>query len=961
MAPTSFWQKRDIVILADNLQDWKDAEGDDERQEELVKNTIERLQELREYAFDRETRELVVKWYTDQREEREKLRKEMFKLGKDVSWQTVAAREREGDLADIIADLGQGREKDPKVYLSLYQTARSKLCKGISKKEEEDYRATADLWNRTEWPPDLQQKTLLRHGTDMVLDFQRIMYRKTGLRTFTLGFVKASNGRPGIVEFDFNDQLPINGEEGTEPQRFIDAYPDFKRGHTYEMWKKYAEDVMDGDGFPADGQLGAAQLIANLDWELDEDRYPLLPDADHECFAKTDTKRAVLGTFVRMTYRRYTGRPKAKVPWQSLSEESDTFIDEAFLPAGHVLSDPNKMRVGDLDAILKHWRERQDDQGSLLVFRFKAWRNSNREVVVIDESNEERYSDDESSSSDEEPPPKRAPAGRPPAPARRRKRSPTPDSDDAEAEFFQGGDIDQSYNSLFEDPAGSDDDDQEPSPPRLTKADKGKARANAASPSRPASPPRGPSNATTNQADRPAKPAKDVSQKPTSATAKKTTFRPAFPPGTGPGRGSNTTGESKGTKDKSASKPNTTGPSAEPAAVQKATARPKPRPRRQPAAEPDPTEDAAEAPPDERRKARRSDKDQTTGARPAKPKPVPRHKVPKPAADADGAEGAPANESKDTPARGGKPARPKPVPRRKVAEPPADADGADSAPGNESKAAPPKGKAKPPATKETAPKGAKPAAASSKQAGSSRRALVPAESDADDDEVQIVGHTKKVVPVRSPSDPDYDSPVTVENTRLARRAYLLSMTSEDGTRGMVEATEHLPEKGGWRSSTRWDWARWDYPRETCSNVIHTKPNVLSQFRRWLTLMEGSLAENTIGQDDALLVALAILSVIRDIETKVDHRSDDEIPQYVLESQMGEKVVVELVKHCEALAQLFVNIAAYAQRKRKAGPDDISAIGARVKRHRGEDSASPAKQKKPAKAGPSKPGPKGRGK
>ena len=44
------------------------------------------------------------------------------------------------------------------------------------------------------------------------------------------------------TRWDYNNAYPRSGP-GTEPPNFIQVFKDFRRGNTYEMWKKYAEDA----------------------------------------------------------------------------------------------------------------------------------------------------------------------------------------------------------------------------------------------------------------------------------------------------------------------------------------------------------------------------------------------------------------------------------------------------------------------------------------------------------------------------------------------------------------------------------------------------------------------------------------------------------------------------------------------------------------------------------------------
>ena len=57
-----------------------------------------------------------------------------------------------------------------------------------------------------------------------------------------------------------------------------------------------------------------------------------------------------------------SGNRKARVPWASLSEQQDNFLDTEFLPDGLELKEPSKIHRNDITRIITHCKERQDNQ-----------------------------------------------------------------------------------------------------------------------------------------------------------------------------------------------------------------------------------------------------------------------------------------------------------------------------------------------------------------------------------------------------------------------------------------------------------------------------------------------------------------------------------------------------------------------------------------------------------------------
>lgn len=66
------------------------------------------------------------------------------------------------------------------------------------------------------------------------------------------------------------------------------------------------------------------------------------------------------------------------MPWKSLVETPDKFLELCYLPAGVQLTDISKMKAKSLNACLLHWSERV--QNGDIAFRFKAVEESHLRV-----------------------------------------------------------------------------------------------------------------------------------------------------------------------------------------------------------------------------------------------------------------------------------------------------------------------------------------------------------------------------------------------------------------------------------------------------------------------------------------------------------------------------------------------------------------------------------------------------
>ncbi|KAH9914252.1 uncharacterized protein B0H18DRAFT_1125727 [Fomitopsis serialis] len=225
----------------------------------------------------------------------------------------------------------------------------------------------------------------------------------------------------------------------------------------------------------------------------------------------------------------------------------------------------------------------------------------------------------------------------------------------------------------------------------------------------------------------------------------------------------------------------------------------------------------------------------------------------------------------------------------------------------------------------------------------SRKRKAPAESEADaDSEVVILPtpvkpkKTKDVPAVRTGRpgpQPHEDSPAIAGKTWDERRQWIRQLTVDDGVTKLVDNLHHLV--AGDRSMAIED--------EVGLGELEVPPrkNPHKPHR------------HSDGREDGLMVTLAIAMVVKDVEKKTEHRSDEEeeIPQYVHKSQLTYRFVEELGEHCTEIADLWSDMAYCMQKKRKADgePQKSSAIGARAKRSKPNVSASPAPGKRSAKS------------
>jgi len=72
---------------------------------------------------------------------------------------------------------------------------------------------------------------------------------------------------------------------------------------------------------------------------------------------------------------------KARVPWASLSEQQDDYLDSEYLPDGLELKEPSKIHRNDITMMITHWKKRQDDAEVDVTFRFMKVQELDKNLI----------------------------------------------------------------------------------------------------------------------------------------------------------------------------------------------------------------------------------------------------------------------------------------------------------------------------------------------------------------------------------------------------------------------------------------------------------------------------------------------------------------------------------------------------------------------------------------------------
>ena len=90
-----------------------------------------------------------------------------------------------------------------------------------------------------------------------------------------------------------------------------------------------------------------------MKFELNEKGLPLLPEIPKD----SKPMRPIFRSYIAWYYRRFTNNPRARVPWKTLNQEFNEYLDSDCFPPYFVIEDPSRMLKKDFLACFAVWQK----------------------------------------------------------------------------------------------------------------------------------------------------------------------------------------------------------------------------------------------------------------------------------------------------------------------------------------------------------------------------------------------------------------------------------------------------------------------------------------------------------------------------------------------------------------------------------------------------------------------------
>ncbi|KAG1864531.1 hypothetical protein C8R48DRAFT_773048 [Suillus tomentosus] len=297
-----------------------------------------------------------------------------IKMGQKWTERSVIDTLRKKELLKKIED-ETGAKPGTKEMMNHYTVHLNQLMASLSPEDLEEAQETANDWNTRGVPDDVKVEIARKKGDDMIRHFASEMWNHAGMRVFVLSAWKDGESKVQVAGHDYN-------------QEFGGA-ASFMKSYNWKViepeWDAYAASVFGRCGRESGcSEKGRQDNTYTLD--VGDDGYPVVPAYGS---MDLDTKKAVVRAFLTWHYRKCCGDPKVSVPWKYVIPRYNEIIPGQYLPEGHNLAEPSKLRQIHATELLRFWHDRQEE-GEQHVFEFVGWWDNDSQDIVLAADQDER-------------------------------------------------------------------------------------------------------------------------------------------------------------------------------------------------------------------------------------------------------------------------------------------------------------------------------------------------------------------------------------------------------------------------------------------------------------------------------------------------------------------------------------------------------------------------------------------
>ncbi|KAL4061825.1 hypothetical protein J3A83DRAFT_4385085 [Scleroderma citrinum] len=216
-------------------------------------------------------------------------------------------------------------------------------------------RETAEKWNKTCPPPEVQSQATETKGRQYIQQFAEEVWKQCGMWVVVMAAWKGPDGDVLTSFHDYNDEI-TNGQ-------VFDGW-----GHIKDRWCWYAKDMFGSvedwqpknseDEAPARKKVQKGQKKPEHQLSMSLDGNSQIPVILNMAGRE---RKALMHAFVTFHYRIACGQENVTVPWGAIGDNVVTYISKEYFPPNVRFKEPTKLTVEETTKILEWWQDHQEE------------------------------------------------------------------------------------------------------------------------------------------------------------------------------------------------------------------------------------------------------------------------------------------------------------------------------------------------------------------------------------------------------------------------------------------------------------------------------------------------------------------------------------------------------------------------------------------------------------------------
>ncbi|KAG2086822.1 uncharacterized protein F5147DRAFT_781519 [Suillus discolor] len=360
--------EEEIAVLQSYLEQWRSA-ASSERKNILRAATMEARTKapVMSIVLSKARKVTYETWFRNHAKAK-KPGKPPIKMGQKWTERSVIDTLRKKELLRKIED-ETGAKPGTKEMMNHYTVHLNRLMASLSPEDLEEAKETADKWNSQGIPDNVKVEIARKKGDGMIRHFASEMWNCARIRVFVLSAWKDGESKVQVSGHDYNQEFG-GAKSFMKTQNWKVIEPE---------WDAYAASVFKGDVEENTVARKRGRQDNTYSLDIGDDGYPVIPAYES---MDLDTKKAVIWAFLTWHYRKCCGDPKVSVPWKYVIPRYNKIIPVQYLPDGHDLAEPLKLRQVHATELLQFWHSRQEE-GKEHVFEFIGWWDNDSEDIVL--------------------------------------------------------------------------------------------------------------------------------------------------------------------------------------------------------------------------------------------------------------------------------------------------------------------------------------------------------------------------------------------------------------------------------------------------------------------------------------------------------------------------------------------------------------------------------------------------